>query len=317
MPPDSLRMMSAPRTMKSLGFFAALASAGFAPAGCSGLPASGIEDDRVEAGSGPSEPGPAGSVTSDDGGEATPAASSTSGATTDSSSVTNGSSTSGGTTGDAVVECDFWAQDCPEGEKCVHHGEEFELLKCVPIVPDAGQLNEPCTMVESMKSGQDTCDMGYRCWPDNFDLNALEGTCRGVCLGSSIEDARCEDPYAFCAQGASATLALCQPQCDPLLQNCAEGEGCYWTSIFACYPDESGDRGYHGDSCDWGCDPGTKCVYAQYVPGCQSDRCCTSFCDLTADSSQTCSEGQGCEPHYWDDAYIPPALANVGVCLVP
>src|SRR5262245_45731356 len=46
----------------------------------------------------------------------------------------------------AVAECDPFAQDCPEGEKCVAYGStggELDANKCVPIT-GSGMPGDPC-----------------------------------------------------------------------------------------------------------------------------------------------------------------------------
>ena len=112
-------------------------------------------------------------------------------------------------------------------------------------------------------------------------------------------------------------LILCLPICDPLLQNCDEGEGCYPThDTFICAPDAGGDMGALGESCEYinVCDSGLTCAAAPNVPGCVGMGCCTEFCDVTMPSGGQCSGlEQECLP--WFDAAEPtPGLENVGFC---
>ena len=57
--------------------------------------------------------------------------------------------TTGGT-GDSGAECDNWAQDCPDGEKCVPVLGSGDLTQCVPVTGD-GTIGEACTIVDGMK----------------------------------------------------------------------------------------------------------------------------------------------------------------------
>jgi hypothetical protein len=65
------------------------------------------------------------------------------------------------------------------------------------------------------------------------------------------------------------------------------------------------------------CDPGAFCASMLAVPGCATQGCCSSFCDVTtADPSAVCLPGQSCVA-YFPPGEAPAGQADVGVCTVP
>ena len=117
-------------------------------------------------------------------------------------------------------------------------------------------------------------------------------------------------------------LALCLPGCDPLVQDCQPGEGCFPVGdTFVCAPDSSGDQGAYGDGCEFinVCDPGLYCAFPELVPDCVgASGCCTPFCDLT-DAGFVCpgaGDGQECIS-FFEEGQAPPGLEDVGVCALP
>ena len=104
--------------------------------------------------------------------------------------------------------------------------------------------------------------------------------------------------------------------CDPLLQSCGDGEGCYDAgSGFGCQVDESGAGGLHGDECLAAneCAPGSVCVVAAAVGACDAGvaTCCAALCDLSA------PECPGISPvcnAWFTPGSAPIGLEDVGVC---
>jgi hypothetical protein len=192
-------------------------------------------------------------------------------------------------------------------------GNSWNATKCSPIARDPDAVGEPCTVEENGVSGVDSCDVGSMCW--DVDPETLEGTCIAFCSGSP-DNAMCE-AGSFCAQTAEV-LILCMPTCDPLMQDCDDGDTCLPYSEWAiCVLDASGDTGAFGDPCELenACDPGLVCIHPEYVDGCQTSGCCSPFCDTSAPN--TCpGDGQECIPWY-DEGQAPEGLENVGVCGVP
>ncbi|MCY0985539.1 ribulose phosphate epimerase [Nannocystis sp. ILAH1] len=218
------------------------------------------------------------------------------------------------------VECDPFADDCPEGQKCTGYGDGgdngWHQLKCVPIDPQPDQAGDPCTVVGAVNSGVDSCDEGLICfWVDQN----LQGTCVPWCSGS-FEEPTCEDPDAFCNVSGDSVLSLCLGTCDPLLQDCQPGDACYQhpsRDVFTCVPDLSLDEGELFDPCEYinVCDPGLACLPAELTAECDpmTYGCCVPFCDLI--QPNTCpGEGQECLPALADP---PPKYENVGVCALP
>jgi hypothetical protein len=224
--------------------------------------------------------------------------------------------------GTIEIECDIWAQDCPRGEKCMpwanDGGKTWNATRCSPVDDTPAGVGEPCTAEGSGVSGTDNCELGAMCF--GVDDETLEGTCVAMCGGSEANP-MCADGSA-CALGGDSVLALCLPICNPLGQDCVEGDACYPVGdAFMCVP--IFQPGGFGAACDSvaSCDPGFFCANPEAVPGCEDDvGCCSSFCDLAVmNASETCpgvADGQQCVP-WWEDGRAPPGLESVGACVIP
>jgi hypothetical protein len=224
--------------------------------------------------------------------------------------------------GSVTNECDIWAQDCPDGEKCNawanDGGNSWNATKCVPVARNPGQPGDECTVEGNGVSGLDSCDVGVMCW--NVDPRTNQGTCIALCTGSP-DNPECP-PGASCSITNDGSLILCLPNCDPLLQDCPEGEACYWVgeTTFQCAPDASGETGVHGDPCEYinACDAGNQCIQAAYVENCPEGSlgCCSVHCD-TSDPNVVCpGPNEECVPLF-DPETAPPGLENVGLCALP
>jgi hypothetical protein len=226
--------------------------------------------------------------------------------------------------GGPTNQCDIWAQDCPEGEKCMpwanDGGDSWNATRCSPIEDSPGQPGDTCTVEGNGVSGVDSCDLAAMCWDVDGETNM--GICVGFCEGT--EDAPfCSNPDEGCSITNDGVLILCLAYCDPLLQDCAEGSACYpEENGFFCSPDASGpDLGAIGDPCEYinVCDPGGWCANAESVPGCAGAiGCCSGYCDITDPmASDTClPDGTECVSWY-EEGTAPPGYEDVGVCVIP
>jgi hypothetical protein len=246
--------------------------------------------------------------------------------------TTSGTSDGNSTTGEPCLflncddmmnvmsECDSWAQDCPEGQKCTPYiaggGGSWDAVKCVDVT-GTGKPGELCTS-EGAASGIDSCVGGVMCW--GVDMEGV-GTCVAMCTGSP-EAGICENGY--CTIAGDGILHLCLKDCDPLLQDCPKpAEVCYPIADgFTCAPDASGDEGQANDPCELinGCDKGLMCAEAALVgAGCMPGAalgCCTPFCKFPdgpcPNPDQQCVQ-------YFDPRWFPendPQL-DIGACGVP
>jgi len=207
----------------------------------------------------------------------------------------------------------------PWGEPAPH--PTWTGAKCTPLDPEPRQPGDACTVEDHVASGIDDCDVASMCYFVNEET--LQGICVPFCVGTP-EEPTCEDPNAVCVVGNDGVFIPCVPKCDPLLQDCADGQACYFdpfVEAFVCGQDYSGpDMGAHGDPCDYidACDPGLNCTFADFVPGCQGSLgCCSPFCDTTAPN--TCpgmAEGEECVA-IWGPGQGPPEYQHVGVCMLP
>ena len=212
-------------------------------------------------------------------------------------------------------ECSLYDQDCGPGEKCNvwanDGGSVWNATRCVPLESELDRAGEPCHS-EGPGTGVDTCELGSFCWDIDAEGN---GMCTNFCEGTE-ESPDCSNPDESVAWGK--TFCLCLPVCDPLINDCPVGCGCYAADVdrFQCVPDASGeDAGRFGDPCEFtnACDPGLHCTSSQYVE-CAGASCCTYFCDLTA--QDTCPGAHVCTPLY-EDGTSPPDNDDVGLCLLP
>ncbi len=221
----------------------------------------------------------------------------------------------------ADFECDLLTQNCPAGFKCLPWSDDggggWTATRCSPIADNPGSVGDPCMVVEAVNSGVDDCDVGLQCW--FVDDRTLQGECVAMCTGN-YSWLICEDPGAFCTVSGDGLIALCLPLCDPLTQDCPEGQGCYAIQeAFGCAPDASGEMGASGEPCRFinGCDPGQICLWAGAAPGCGggSSGCCSSICDLDG-RNPPCPPGEECVA-WQEEPYVHPSLEDVGVCVLP
>lgn len=129
-------------------------------------------------------------------------------------------------------------------------------------------------------------------------------------------------PAGFsCAIGGESILALCFPECDPLLGDCfPEDELCIPSGEgFNCVPDASGDGGQFNDACETpdACDPGLLCLDpAATASACDlnASGCCTPFCQLP--DGPCPNPDQQCLP--WFDPMMPvlPGYEDLGFCAI-
>jgi hypothetical protein len=209
-------------------------------------------------------------------------------------------------------QCDPWAQDCPDGEKCVAYassGSTWDLNKCVPV-SGSGQLGDPCMYGGAVESTDD-CGVDTWCWNVNMDG---VGTCTAFCEGSP-DDPLCEPGFG-CSIANNGSINICLQECDPLLQDC-EGEN-------VCFYDFSGnfvcafgaDMIPTGEPCGFinDCAPGNVCLDATTLPSCNGASCCGAFCDLT---DPACATGGTACTAFFEEGTAPPGYESVGVCIVP
>jgi hypothetical protein len=211
-------------------------------------------------------------------------------------------------------DCDPWQQDdCPTGEKCVPYAREggsWDANKCVPVLGDQA-VGEPCEYAGLMEA-TDNCDAGSICW--NVDAEG-NGVCEALCWGSPQEP-MCP-PSSECLISGSGVISLCIPQCDPIMQNCEAGLGCYWTGgAFNCVTAIEDIPA--GQPCGFinDCAIGLMCIATEFLPDCEGASCCTPYCDATlGDGPCEVVPGTTCTEFF--ESRPPPGYETVGVCVAP
>lgn len=238
-----------------------------------------------------------------------------------------GSSEDGGVledpdTGDGV-ECDIWAQDCPDGSKCMpwanDGGNSWNATKCTPLDAAPKEVGDTCTVQGSGVSGVDDCVTGAMCW--GVDPTTNMGVCNAMCTGSQAEP-MCPTG-SFCSITNNGVLILCLDGCDPLLQDCEGDNLCILAASemgFICVLDASTEgEGNPGDACEFGnvCQAGNTCIDGTLIPDCTTDYCCTEYCDIDqANSCAQMADGSQCVA-IWEEGEGPPDWGHVGRCQLP
>lgn len=272
--------------------------------------------------SGPSDDTSATQATSETTGDATTSTSTSAGSTAGETQVGTPDLPSEGN------QCSLYEQDCPEGQKCVAWNMSGGIfpdgVKCVDAPANPAMPGEMCVVTGGFGSGEDTCGVGSMC----FDLdNDTFGSCIEYCQGSA-EEQLCSLNEQKCVVFFEPPVPLCFTTCDPLVQDCPAGEGCYMDEAqigsegFVCMPTvlAPNEDGNYGDLCynQAGCAPGFACIYGENVPGCKSDYCCVPWCDLEL-NPELCpmlDATMECVPWYEPGAATP-GLENVGICGIP
>jgi len=213
-------------------------------------------------------------------------------------------------------DCDSFAQDCPEGEKCVPYassGGTWDANKCVPIMGEQA-TGEPCTYAGAVEVTDD-CDATGMCWDVTLVDDEWIGVCRAFCTGSP--DSPGCPPASACTVSGSGVINICIPTCDPTVQDCAPGLACFWVAgDFSCISATQDIPA--GEPCGFinDCAAGLGCFAGELFPACEGPSCCSPFCDLgLGDGPCDAVPGTSCVAFFEEDS-APPEYEHVGVCLV-
>jgi len=213
-------------------------------------------------------------------------------------------------------ECDLGYQICVSGEKCSpwanDGGNQWNDAHCVPLDDTPSVAGESCMIEGSPWSGIDDCDEGLFCVPQD-DLS-LWGICWELC--EWIPDGVECDTGTCVLEPATFDLPVCEPACDPVLQDCVHGRCDAGREPFGCKP-TVGPGAELGEACEvvGDCVAGATCLGADSVPGCTSSACCAAYCDrLAPDPDLTCGEGLVCT-NWFEPGMGPAGYEHVGVCV--
>lgn len=288
----------------------------------------------------PADSGTATKTTDDDGSTTAGQSETGAGGSTDAPMTTSGAETGSSgaepTTGEVcsflncgdmmggTAACDNWAQDCPEGQKCMPYADNgtnaWNSTKCVDVKPEANQPGDPCTVEGSGVSGIDDCDLGAMCW--EVDPQTMQGTCVAQCTGTP-EASVCQNGNT-CFVSNEGVLNLCLPLCDPLAQDCPGTGLCIPNpknnEEFTCILDASGEEGQAFDACEYinACDKGLLCANPTLGTECDAAAigCCLPFCPLDEVPANCPGATQECIAWY-EAGTAPPGAENIGICGIP
>lgn len=220
--------------------------------------------------------------------------------------------TSGGETGGGG-ECDPQQQDCLEGEKCTAvakmEGKPWDTNTCVPVMGE-GQAGDLCDIEDGKYTGRDNCAKGLLCM-----LSDQEGK-GGVCIEFCSAESECTMSDATCEIYNDGILPICLPPCDPLIQDCPEGQACYQGAIsFVCFKEvaKPGEGG-QGTPCMSVniCEKGFTCADAATLTDCPGTGCCSAFCAVS-EGDAPCLPDLACVP-FFPEGMAPEGFHDVGIC---
>lgn len=211
--------------------------------------------------------------------------------------------------GGVTIECSVWSQDCAAGQKCMpwanDGGDVWNAARCVLLTEDPAPAGEPCTAMDTFTSGFDTCDVGLICL--GSDVETLEGICGELC-GGSADKPICDETQDATCVGVDGVIPLCRPICDPLNNDCTEGETCVPSfDDWGCMPV---GRDPAGEPCELvnACEQGLICL---------AEGGCSVLCDLLAPLPEaSCLDDEVCTPLY-EEGTAPDGHDDVGVCGPP
>lgn len=298
--------------------------------GACGDKSSGMMMTASGASAAPNDDGDDGDASTDEPGDTTgpSATSTTAGSMSGTSSGGPIDPTTGGTSAGFIVppdggisgQCDPRVQDCPEGQKCTAvapaDGEPWGINTCVEATGD-GAVGDPCDVQDGKYTGIDNCATGLICLLT--DDEGKGGICVEFC---DTSDACPQTPTAHCVVYNDGSLPICLPSCDPIVQDCPEGQGCYHSAgdLFVCFKESAmAGEGATGDECQYinQCQKGGYCAPTASVANCPPDStgCCTPFCSISGGNAP-CQVGEECAP-FFEMGTAPPAYEDVGVCVIP
>jgi hypothetical protein len=221
----------------------------------------------------------------------------------------------------AVEPCDFWSQDCDEGEKCTPVPSSpgsgaWDATVCVTAGTEAP--GSACSFTGAV-NGEDTCDATSMCL--DVDADTGEGTCTELCVGSP-ESNSCPQTGNACWLLNDGQLPVCLDGCNPLITGeCPPGQTCVAgfeggdLNGFLCFAPAA--QGITGEQCECAncCADGHFCTDAPtYGNDCAFDLCCTEYCDVSDGGFACAGTGQQCIALF--DA-SDPNYADVGACQIP
>ncbi len=190
----------------------------------------------------------------------------------------------GGDFGGVTIECDIWAQDCPDGEKCMpwanDGGRTWNATRCSPLGEPPNEPGDPCTVEGSGVSGIDSCALGSMCF--GVDGTTNTGSCVAMC-GNFEANPTCPEGTG-CFIAFDGVMPICLPPCDPLAPDCGadtcvidETSGNAW-----CIPAILVGETVQGERCDdapFVCNSDFVCAPGDRVLDCVDETCCTTRCD--------------------------------------
>ena len=200
---------------------------------------------------------------------------------------------------EAPLECDVLAQDCGvQGYGCYNPDAPYCAKSGASLPGEACKGNQ-----------QDECAAGSVCVENHNARDAF--ACADYCNASDTSSPdfcgkACPGSYIYIDDQQSGDIigGYCEPgtgaACDPLLEDCPSGQGCYGWEPSRCLAAGALEK---GALCHYSneCEPGLACI------GATTDHYCAAFCDLSATTGETACDTL-CPGAFWD-------YEDFGVCM--
>ncbi len=180
-----------------------------------------------------------------------------------------------------LPSCDPLLQNCPENHGCYPVNDTYT---CVPsgASENSGLESDPCGFINN-------CQSGFACTQTEKLINCMSAMCCAPFCDLTEQDSCTLETMCRPIYGNNPdfpNVGFCGlPICNPLLQNCPQGQGCYPDGQnYTCQEVLVEDSGFEGDPCTLvnQCQPALTCLDPQQLVDCMHFRCCTPFCDLNA-----------------------------------
>jgi hypothetical protein len=165
-----------------------------------------------------------------------------------------------------------------------------------------GMVGEAC-IYGGVVEATDDCDENSACW---------NGICTAFCAGTPLDPVCPAD--TICSISNQGSIAFCLEGCNPLTQECPEGEACFWDGgEFSC--NFTTQDIPTGQPCAFinDCAGGNMCLSGELVPSCNGAACCAAFCDLDCGEG-VCGPDTVCVP-FFEEGAAPEGSADIGLCL--
>lgn len=206
----------------------------------------------------------------------------------------------GATGGGSGTACSVASQNCPTGQSCMFKGDQSSVCfagACDVVTQNCATATDKCTYVQGASGPVRGCRPagavaeGMACTPADEcakGLLCVNATCVKFCYQTSncTGSGQCISGVTITGTEEVPTTCVTLAACDPLLQNCPTGQGCYLAgSGPACV---SAGNTANGAACT----SGNACVRGSICLGSPPTATCHGYCNLDGGTPNCATTGQ-------------------------